>query len=143
LAGANIIYGLGMLDMGVCFCYKQLLMDADVADMVKFTVAGLPVNDASLSVDIIKEVGAAKNFLSHKDTFQNRKIQSNPVLFDRNMRGRWEERGSQSMSERAEAKLRTIVAQYRPPELPPAVRKTIRDIVNEAEDKYGLPLSVD
>jgi trimethylamine--corrinoid protein Co-methyltransferase len=130
-----------MLDMGVTFCYKQLLMDADVADLVKFTVAGMPVNDDTLSVDIIKEVGSAKNFLSHKNTFQNRKIQSNPALFDRNMRGRWEERGAQTMTDRAEAKLKDILANHRAPDLPPAVRKQIRDIVNEAEEKYGLPLS--
>ena len=141
MAGANIIYGLGMLDMGVTFCFKQLLMDADVANLVKFTVAGVPVNDSTLSVDIIKEVGSAKNFLNHKNTFLHRGIQSSPALFDRNMRGRWEERGALSMTDRAEDKLKDILANHRVPELPPAVRKAVRDIVNEAEEKYGLPLS--
>lgn len=130
-----------MLDMGVTFCYKQLLMDADVADMVKYTVAGIPVTDATLSVDIIRDVGYAKNFLSHKDTFNNRKIQSAPKLIDRNMRNRWEERGATSMSERADTLLREIRDNYQPPQLVPEVRNRIRDIVNEAEDHYGLPLS--
>ena len=143
MAGANLIYGLGMLDMGVTFCFKQLLMDADVAELVKFTLAGVPVNDAALSVDIIKEVGSAKNFLNHKNTFQNRKIQSHPVLFDRNMRGRWEERGARSMTDRAGEKLQDILAHHQVPALPPAARRQIRDIVNEAEEKYGLPLSAE
>lgn len=143
MAGANLIYGLGMLDMGVTFCYHQLLMDADVADMVKYTLAGILVNDDTLSVDIIKEVGYANNFLSHRNTFKNRTIQSQPALIDRNMRGRWADRGSTTMTERAETRLRHIMENHQVPELPPAVRKQIRAIVNEAEDHYGLPLSTE
>ena len=141
MAGANLIYGLGMLDMGVTFCYKQLLMDADVADMVKYTVAGIPVNDSTLSVDIIRQVGYAKNFLSHKDTFNNRNIQSQPKLIDRNMRGRWEERGATTMTDRADTLLADIRQNHFASELPAEVLRQIRDIVNEAEDKYGVPLS--
>jgi len=132
-----------MLDMGVTFCYKQLLMDADVAAMVKYTLGGVPVNDDTLSVDLIKEVGQAKNFLAHKNTFTNRRMQSQPVLIDRNMRGRWEERGSQDMNDRAETLLKRIMTTYNPPELPAETRLRIRAIVNEAEEHYGLPLSVE
>ena len=129
--------------MGVTFCYKQLLMDADVAAMVKYTLGGVPVNDDTLSVDLIKEVGQAKNFLAHKNTFTNRRMQSQPVLIDRNMRGRWEERGSQDMNDRAETLLKRIMTTYNPPELPAETRLRIRAIVNEAEEHYGLPLSVE
>jgi trimethylamine--corrinoid protein Co-methyltransferase len=141
LAGANIIYGLGMLEMGVTFCFHQLLMDADAAAMIKFSLAGVPVSDATLSVDMIKEVGHSGNFLSHKNTFQNRKIQSQPMLIDRNMRGRWEERGATDMTGRAKAKLLEILATHRPPELSPETKAKIRAIVNEAERAYGVPLS--
>ena len=141
MAGANIIYGLGMLEMGVTFCFNQLLMDADMADMVKFTLAGVPVRDETLSVDIIKEIGHSGNFLSHKNTFVNRKIQSQPMLIDRNMRGRWEERGSSTMTERAKAKLADILATHKPPELPQEAKAKIRAIINEAEEAYGVELS--
>lgn len=143
LAGANIIYGLGMLEMGVTFCFRQLLMDADVADMIKFTLAGVPVSDATLSVDVIREIGHSGNFLSHKNTFQNRMIQSKPALIDRNMRGRWEDRGSTAMPDRAGARLKEILATHRVPELPEESRAAIRAIVNEAERRYGVELSVD
>jgi trimethylamine--corrinoid protein Co-methyltransferase len=141
LAGANIIYGLGMLEMGVTFCFKQLLVDSDIADMVKFTLAGVPVNDATLSVDIIKEIGYSGNFMAHKNTFNNRKIQSQPQLIDRNMRGRWEDRGATTMNERADKKLREILATHSAPELPAETIAKVRAIVNEAEKKYGVELS--
>jgi trimethylamine--corrinoid protein Co-methyltransferase len=141
LAGANIIYGLGMLEMGVTFCYKQLLIDSDIADMIKFTVAGIPVNDSSLSVDIIKEIGYSGNFMSHKNTFNNRKIQSQPVLIDRNMRGRWEDRGATTINERADKRLREIIATHNAPQLPPETVAAVRAIVNEAEKKYQVEIS--
>jgi trimethylamine--corrinoid protein Co-methyltransferase len=141
LAGANIIYGLGMLEMGVTFCFHQLLMDADVADMIKFSLVGVPVSDATLSVDLIREIGHSGNFLSHKNTFVNRKIQSGPALIDRNMRGRWEERGATTMTDRAKVKLKDILATHKPPELPAEARAKIRAIVNEAERAYGVELS--
>ena len=129
--------------MGVTFCFKQLLMDADVAAMVKYTLAGIPVSDDTLSVDIIREVGQGKNFLAHKNTFIHRRMQSQPTLIDRNMRGRWEERGSTTMTQRAESLLDNIRQKHFAPELPAEVRRKIRDIVNEAEKEYGVPLSTE
>ena len=38
LAGANIIYGLGMLEMGMTISYSQLLMDAEMAEMMLFSM---------------------------------------------------------------------------------------------------------
>ena len=70
LAGANLIYGLGMLESGVTIDYAQLVMDAEFARMVKFCVPGIPVTDETLSVDVIAEVGPFSDFLSHDDTFK-------------------------------------------------------------------------
>jgi trimethylamine--corrinoid protein Co-methyltransferase len=142
LAGANLIYGLGMLDMGVTFDFKQLLMDSDVADMVKYTVAGIPVNDETLSVDIIKDVGYAKNFLSHKNTFTNRFIQSAPKLIDRRTRVRWlEDQGGLDMFQRAQKQFKDLYDNYQPQPLPPGAFEAIRAIVNKAEADFGLPKS--
>ena len=141
MAGANIIYGLGMLEMGVTFCFHQLLMDADMAAMVKFSLAGVPVSDDTLSVDIIRDTGHSGNFLSHKNTFLHRKIQSQPMLIARNMRGRWEERGAATMTDRAKMKLAEILATHKPPELSPETKAKIRAIINEAEKAYGVEIS--
>ena len=143
MAGANLIYGPGMLELGMTFCYKQLLMDADMAALIKQIVGGIPVSDETMSVDLIREVGIGKNFLAHKNTFQNRKIQSQPVLMDRNMRGRWESHGSTSMPERALDKYRDIIANHQVPPLAPEIKARLRQIVNETEAEYGLPLSAD
>ncbi len=58
LAGANVIYGLGMEEMGVNFNLAQLLIDADIADMILYTLQGMPVSDETLAVDVIDSRGS-------------------------------------------------------------------------------------
>ena len=53
LAGANLIYGLGMLESGVTMDYGQLVLDNEIARLIKYTVAGIPVNDETLAVEDI------------------------------------------------------------------------------------------
>jgi len=127
--------------MGCTVSYEQLMMDCDFAEMIKYSLGGIPVNDRTLSLDIIHEVGYAKDFLSHKDTFNNRHIQSKPALMDRRMRGRWEEDGSTSMVDRARAKAHDLLENYKPEPLPAGVMDRIRGIINEAEEEFGLPKS--
>lgn len=138
LAGANIIYGLGMLEMGMTISYSQLLMDAEMAEMMLFTMNGIVVNDETLSVDVIREVGPLQDYLSHMNTYENMTIQSKPKLLDRLMRDRWEEQGALDMEARALAAARLILDSYRPEPLPEAARLRVRAVVNRAEREAGV-----
>jgi len=51
LAGTNLIYGLGMIESGVTFDYAQLVIDNEMARMVKQVVRGVRVDDEALAVD--------------------------------------------------------------------------------------------
>ena len=62
LAGANLIYGLGMIEMGMTIDYGQLVMDNEFARMIKHVVQGIAVNDETLAADVIHEIGVGKNF---------------------------------------------------------------------------------
>ena len=41
LAGANVIYGSGMLEMGITFDLAQLVLDNEIAGMISAAVARL------------------------------------------------------------------------------------------------------
>lgn len=138
LAGANLIYGLGMLEMGVTFDFGQLVMDNEIAQMIKYCVRGIPVNDETLSVDIIKEIGPFKDFVSHDSTFQHMKSVSHPKLIDRRNRLKWQERGGTSLHERSLAEARRILKEHQVTPLSDAVRAEIRAIVKETEDRLKV-----
>jgi trimethylamine--corrinoid protein Co-methyltransferase len=138
LAGANVIYGLGMLEMGITFDLAQLVLDNEIAEMIKYSVNGIPVNDETLAIDVIKEMGIGKDYLAHESTYQNMASQSNAELMDRRMREDWEADGSTDIYQRAHKKMRTILETYEPPQLSEGVRQDIRDIVTEAEKEQGV-----
>lgn len=141
MAGANVIYGLGMQEMGVNFNLQQLLIDADIADMILYTIGGMPVNDETLAVDVIDSVSYKKDFLTHRHTFKNRHIQSDPRLIDRQVRARWEAKGSTTMAERAQTLFLKLYEEYQPIAMAPNKIEAVRKLVNEAETSYGLPHS--
>jgi len=141
LAGANLIYGLGMLEMGVTFDFGQLVMDSEFAKMIKYCVQGIPVNDETLSLGVIKEIGPFKDFVSHESTFKYMKSISHPKLIDRRNREKWKERGSTSLHERSLDEARRILSEHKVPPLSDDVQSTIRAIVEETEDRLGVKRS--
>ncbi|MBF0201105.1 MAG: trimethylamine methyltransferase family protein [Desulfamplus sp.] len=133
LAGANMIYGPGMLESGITFDYGQLVLDCEFVRMIKHTIQGIPVNDETLAVDPIKEVGSGGDFLMHKHTFKHMRGQSRPEIIDRKIRGSWEKAGSTTAYERAIKKVHHILENHVPEPLPKDVLAKIRSIVIETE----------
>jgi trimethylamine--corrinoid protein Co-methyltransferase len=138
LAGANVIYGLGMLEMGITFDLAQLVWDHEIAEMILHALQGVPVNDTTLAVDVIKEMGIGKDYLSHPTTFEHMRSQSQARLMDRRMREDWEADGSTDAYKRSHDKMIDILETYEPPKLADDVLKKVRSIVKEAEGELGV-----
>ena len=124
--------------MGMTIDYGQLVMDNEFARMIKYTVQGIPINDETLAVDIINEIGIGKDFLSHDSTYKHMRSQSHPELIDRKMREDWVQAGSTDIYQRAMEQARFILENHKPDPLPEDVLSTIRSIVEEAEADLGV-----
>ncbi len=134
LAGANLIYGMGMLDMGMVLSFEQMVIDDDIAAMVKKSVRGIDVNHELLAVDLIKEVGIGGHFLTAEHTmkhFKNEQIQAE--IFERRNRELWEAEGSKELEEIAREKVNKIFATHKPEPLSDDVAAEIKKIVASAE----------
>ena len=101
LAGANLIYGAGMIESGVTFDCGQLVMDNEIARMIKHVVGGIPVSDETLAVDDIAAVGSFGDFLCLDSTLRHMRELSQPTLIDRRVREDWEERGATDLYARS------------------------------------------
>jgi trimethylamine---corrinoid protein Co-methyltransferase len=138
LAGANLIYGLGMIEMGMTIDYGQLVMDNEFARMIKHVVKGIPVNDETLAVDVIHEIGIGKDFLSHETTYNHMRSLSNPKLIDRKTREDWESEGCTDIHQRALEEAKRILETYTPEPLPDSTLTELRAIVEETEKELGV-----
>jgi len=138
LAGANLIYGLGMLESGVTFDFGQLVVDNEIARMIKQCVRGIQVTDETLAVEDIAAVGSFGDFLSLDSTYKHMREQSQTESIDRRVREQWEETGSITMYERACEKARFILETHAPDPLPEGVAEALRAVVLEAEDELNI-----
>ena len=122
-----------MIESGVTFDCAQLVMDAEIARMVKRTVSGIPVSDETLAVDDIVGVGSCGDFLSLDATLKHMRDHSQPELIDRRVREDWATGGSTDMYARARARAVQILQAHRPPPLPGDVATQIGRIIQDAE----------
>ncbi len=145
LTGSNVIYGMGMLEMGMTMSYEQLLIDEEIVRMIRRILQGIAVNKDTLALDVIKKVGPAGNFLAERHTLKYmRQELSTTTLINRKMRDNWVNNGSKDIAEVARERAVEILENYKPIPLPEDVRKKIHDIVlsgeaeaNESERKEG------
>ena len=138
LAGANLIYGAGMIESGVTFDCGQFVMDNEFARMIKQCVRGIPVDDETLAVDDIAAVGSFGDFLSLDATLRHMRTLSQPEFLDRRVKEDWEERGATDLYTRCLAKAREVLQEYRPVQLDDGVKRRIRGIVEETDRLVGV-----
>ncbi len=127
-----------MIESGITFDYSQLVMDNEFASMIKHMVEGIPVNDETLAVDVIKEIGPFKDFISHAHTFKHMKTASQSQLIDRRTRDAWQALGGKDIYQRSREKAKAILETYQPEPLPENVIENIRSIVKSAEEELGV-----
>lgn len=127
-----------MIEMGMTIDYGQMVMDNEFARMIKYVVQGIPVNDETLAVDVIHEIGVGKDFLSHENTYRHMRSQSQPRLIDRRTREDWEAAGRTDIYGRAMEEVRYILENHKPDPLPEGAAEKIRSIVEESEAELGV-----
>ncbi len=135
LAGADLIYGLGMLQSGVTFSLTQLVMDNEIAYTVKEVVRGIVLSDENMATEVIKQAGSSGNFVEIEHTFKHMREQSHPQLIDRRTREGWQSSGGKDYAQRAYDKALSILKSHKPEPLPPEVLSGLSSIVKEAEEE--------
>ena len=139
LAGANMIYGLGMIDLGMTLDFAQLVVDNEIAKMTRRLLEGAPVSEDTMAVEVIRAVGAGGHFLTEPHTLKNmRKLQAQTKLFDRQAYAQWELAGKTELAERAAEEARKILKNHKPAELTKDVSDKLRNIVLAAADEFGV-----
>jgi trimethylamine--corrinoid protein Co-methyltransferase len=133
LAGANMIYGVGMLDSALTWDYASALLQNEFIEIVLKVVNGIQVSDEAFAMDVIREVGPAGEFITHQHTYDNFKKLSNPKLMDRDNRENWEAAGSLDIAELAYQKSIDIIENYKPTPRPDKVQKELDGIYAEYE----------
>ena len=125
-----------MLEMGMTFSFGQLVIDDEIAAMVKRVISGIDFEDTLMGVDLIKEIGIGGHFLSERHTLDHlRSEQVQSTVIDRRVREEWEGMGSKSIIQSANEKAAELIRTHKPDPLPQDMAKELKRIIKSAETK--------
>jgi len=131
LSGANLVHDVGYLEAASTGSFEQIVMVDETIGMAKKFIDGIEINDRTLALDVIDEVGHGGNHLTHSHTLNNFKhVTWQPTLLDRSPRETWEARGSKTFEKRVNEKVLKILEEHEPIPLPNDVTKKIDRVIN-------------
>ncbi len=136
LAGANTLYGAGMLELGMTFSMEQLVIDNDIIKMTKKALQGVPVSEETLAVESIQKVGIGNNFLALKQTRQLVNYPSDPMLIDRRMYGDWEAAGAKDLAAAAHEKVVDVLKNHQVTPIDADILKDMQAVVDRADKAF-------
>jgi trimethylamine---corrinoid protein Co-methyltransferase len=124
------------LDMDLVVDYPDLVYCNECMAAIERFTRALVVDEDTLALDVIKEVGHGGSFLGHKHTFDKfRKEIWLPGLFERRNWDLWEKAGAQDIFKKAEEKMLAILEGEHAKLLPKEVEDGIDQIVKNAQQQ--------
>lgn len=133
LAGSNIIHDLGYLESGLTFSLAQLVICDEIAGWIKAFGKGYEVNDETLALDLIAELGPDGDFLNSDHTLKHFRERWYPTVFERVNFETWQKRGGRTCAERAAETVSRLLDERRPEPLPGEVREKLRQVIRRAK----------
>jgi len=132
LSGSDLIHDLGYLESGLTFSFSQLAICDEIVDWIKAFTKDVAVNEETLALDVIAEVGPTGNYLATDHTLKHYKERWYPHLFERNTYDSWAANGGKTLAERAADKVDRILCGHEPEPLPPKIKEHLQGICQKA-----------
>ncbi len=130
LSGANLVHDVGYMESGSTGSLSQIAMVDEIVGMIKKFTDGVEVNDYTLALDVIDEVGHEGDHLTHEHTLDNfKEVSWRPTLMDRNVPDTWMDKGSKTMEERLDNKVKEILEEHEPEPLSDDVEEKIDRVI--------------
>lgn len=127
MSGANLNHDVGYLNFGLTGSLEMVVITDEIIDQIRRMKRGIPVNDETLALDAIREVGHTGHHLIHPHTLKHlRDTQWRPDLISRKGYIQWENEGRLTLLDRARQKLRNILEKHWPLPIPEETLQEIR-----------------
>lgn len=136
---ANIIlHSTGWLESGLVCSLEKFILDVEGLAMMHTFLGGIEVNDETLALDTIADVGPGGHFLATAQTMQRfRHAFYRPILADRLNYDAWHEAGAWDAAKRANAVATQLLETYEEPKLDTAVSEELRAYVQRRTEELA------
>ena len=132
LGGAQMAHDVGYLDSGMTNSIEQVVICDEIISYTKHFMKEVEVNDDTLALDVIHQIGTDGDYLSTSHTLKHFRQDWRPNLFERRNYDGWLKAGGKSMRQRAQEKALDLLAKHKPEPLSAEVQKQLDLIVEQA-----------
>lgn len=132
LAGAGMAHDVGYLEGGMTNSIEQIVICDELIAYTKQFMKGLEVNEETLALDLIDELGPHGDWMGTDHTRRHYRKDWYPKLFDRRPYDDWLAAGGKTLRQRARERALKILETHHPEPLPADVQRKIDEIVERA-----------
>ncbi|MBS7251540.1 MAG: trimethylamine methyltransferase family protein [Candidatus Freyarchaeota archaeon] len=134
LSRINFIHDCGYLASGNVGSLEMAVICDEIISIVTRIARGIEVNDETLAMEVMREVGPKGSFLSHKHTAKwLRQEIFIPKLFDRKSLEEWMKTGKKDISSVAREKAIKILKEHHPDPLSKEIKQEIKEIIEQSK----------
>ncbi|GBC86343.1 hypothetical protein HRbin12_00330 [bacterium HR12] len=136
MTGPDLVLGAGLRDGGRTFSPVGLLLDTEAFDLVRPIPLGIAVDEETLAVEVIEEVGPGGHFLGEPHTLRHMRETWTSRFMDRDTWETWEGKGRPEPPDHARERAAELLSTHEPAPLPPDVDARLREVI-AAHERRG------
>jgi trimethylamine--corrinoid protein Co-methyltransferase len=133
LAPSDMLVGAGLLAGGAVYSHQQMVMDSEAFSWTAKIAQGIAVDDETIALETIREVGMSGNYLSARHTRDHSKDVWRPRLLDRSPWDAWVRSGKPGAYHRASELTHEILATHEVAPLEPGQTAELARIVAKVD----------
>jgi len=137
LAGAEMVCAAGMLHDARVFSLSEMLLDAELFDLVRTISLGFDVDEEAMAVEVIEKVGPAGHFLGEEHTLRHMRESWLGKCMDTNTWEDWEEAGKPEPAGLARERALELLSTHEPMPLAEGAEERILEVIAEYERDRG------
>ena len=129
LSGGNLVHDVGYINNGLTTSYEQLVVTNEVIGMVRRITGGFEINQETLALELIDQVGPGGEFLTSKHTLENFKENWFADLISRSPHEKWKNAGEKDLGQRANERVKFILKNHVPEPLEKKLQNELKQII--------------
>ncbi len=143
LGRASLLHhGLGWLEGGLSASFEKVIIDAEMLQALAEFLQPVAVDEATLALDAIREVGPGGHFFAARHTLERYQTAFyKPLLSDWRNFETWQEAGGLTATQRAGRIYRQLLEEYQPPPLEPSRHEALQAFVARRKAAGGAPMN--
>ncbi|MBI4771478.1 MAG: trimethylamine methyltransferase family protein [Chloroflexi bacterium] len=136
LAGADEVFGIGMLESAQTLSLPHMVLDAELCRVIRYVRRGMAADDEHLMADLIARVGYGGHFLKEKETrdYFRRGEHFLPQMISHEAYEAWRAAGKSEEAVAAE-RARALLREHPVAPLAPEVARELEQIMADAAER--------